>query len=145
MSSGSGNSTDMAVLADSPKGPLKGLEEPASSRPRRKWVLPAAAAGLLLGLGIGLAVGLPLAFSNKRRAEAVELSAGGGNVENLKGTTRTYYLAADPIDWDYAPAGKNLCNGKPFDDDAQLYTSKGLGSKYKKAVYRQYKDDSFQV
>lgn len=148
MSSGSGNSTDMAVSSDSPKGPLKGLEEPASSRPTKKWVLPAAAAGLLLlGLGIGLAIGLPLAFSNnnKRRAEAVELSAGYGGMENLKGTTRTYYLAADPIDWDYAPAGKNLCNGKPFDEDAQLYTSKGIGSKYKKAVYRQYTDDSFKV
>jgi hephaestin len=145
MSSGSGNSTDMAVLADSPaKGPLKGLEEP-TSKPRKKWVLPAAAAGLLLlGLGIGLAIGLPLAFSNKRRAEAVELSAGGSGAA-VKGTTRTYYLAADPIDWDYAPAGKNLCNGQPFDEEAQLYTSKGVGSKYRKAVYRQYKDDSFQV
>jgi hypothetical protein len=139
----SNESTDMKVATDSPR---KGLEEPTLQT--KRWILPTAAVGLLLlGLGIGLAIGLPLAFKNKREAQqAVQLSAGNGNgVLNLKGTTRTYYLAADPIDWDYAPAGKNLCNGKPFDEEAQLYTKKGIGSKYTKAVYRQYKDDSFKV
>lgn len=137
----SSESTDMKVVTDSPG---KGLEEPTLKT--KRWILPTAAVGLLLlGLGIGLAIGLPLAFKNKREAQqAVQLSAGNG-VLNLKGTTRTYYLAADPITWDYAPAGKNLCNGKPFDEEAQLYTTKGIGSKYKKAVYRQYKDDSFKV
>jgi hephaestin len=137
----SSESTDMKVVNDSPR---KGLEEPTLQT--KRWILPTAAVGLLLlGLGIGLAIGLPLAFKNKRQAQqAVQLSAGDG-VLNLQGTTRTYYLAADPITWDYAPAGKNLCNGKPFDEEAQLYTSKGIGSKYKKAVYRQYKDDSFKV
>ncbi|MDQ1567120.1 MAG: hypothetical protein QOF96_2000, partial [Actinomycetota bacterium] len=24
------------------------------------------------------------------------------------GRTRIYYIAADPVDWDYAPSGKNL-------------------------------------
>lgn len=134
------SSADMKAVLDSPTA--KGLEEPTT---RKRWFLPVAGVGLLLlGLGIGLAIGLPIAFKNKSQQQAVELSAGAG-LANLKGTTRTYYLAADPIDWDYAPAGKNLCNGQPFDEDQQLYTKKGIGSKYKKAVYRQYKDDSFKV
>lgn len=124
---------------------IKGPPE-ASLLSRRRWVLPVAGVGLLLlGLGIGLAIGLPLALNNKRnKPTAVDLTS-EDSVLNLKGTTRTYYLAADPIDWDFAPAGKNLCTGKPFDEEAQLYTKKGIGSKYKKAVYRQYTDESFKV
>jgi hypothetical protein len=30
------------------------------------------------------------------------------------GTTRTYYVAADEVVWDYAPTGINLTEGRPF-------------------------------
>jgi hypothetical protein len=138
-------SPDMKIVADSPG---KSLEEPRlSTRKRTRLLLAAGGLGLLLlGLGIGLAIGLPLAVQNKRRADALLLSAGVGGLQALRGTTRTYYLAADPISWDYAPAGKNLCTGKPFEGEDELkYTKQGIGTKYKKAVYRQYTDGSFKV
>jgi hypothetical protein len=144
--SGSELSTDIKVVNDNSPG--KGLAEPRLSTRRRTHLLLAAGGLglLLLGLGVGLAIGLPLAMQNKRRADALQLSAGGSGIQALKGTTRTYYLAAEPIDWDYAPAGKNLCTGKAFESEDELkYTKQGIGTKYKKAVYRQYKDDSFKV
>ena len=137
----------MAVYPDQS---VKGGDAKLTAPPKRRGLLYAAAGAglLLLGLGIGLAIGLPLAFKNKNssKGEAVQLSAGGdGSVNQIKGTTRTFYLAADPIDWDYVPSRKNLCTNQAFTDESALYVSKGIGTKYKKAVYRQYKDESFKV
>lgn len=57
----------------------------------------------------------------------------------------TYYIAADQIVWNYAPAGVNLCTGEEFTGDATLWTQLGVGSNYTKAQYRQYTDASFQT
>ena len=62
------------------------------------------------------------------------------------GKTRTYYIAADEVEWNYAPAGRDEAMGMPFDDISKLYTQPGphrIGSVYKKAVYREYTDASF--
>jgi len=62
------------------------------------------------------------------------------------GATRTYYLAADEIDWNYAPADHDHMTGKPYDERARYYTEKGpdrIGPIYRKAVYREYTDASF--
>src|SRR6185436_14298699 len=32
------------------------------------------------------------------------------------GTRRTYYIAADELPWDYAPADSNLITGKPWSE-----------------------------
>ena len=32
------------------------------------------------------------------------------------GKTRTYYVAADEVNWDYAPSGRDEAMGMPFDD-----------------------------
>ena len=59
---------------------------------------------------------------------------------------RTYYIAADEVTWDYAPAGRDLITGKPFDARASMWTVPGkhrLGSRYKKALYREYTDATF--
>ena len=32
------------------------------------------------------------------------------------GRTRTYYVAADEVNWNYAPAGRDEAMGMPFDD-----------------------------
>lgn len=64
----------------------------------------------------------------------------------LHGKTRTYYIAADEVAWDYAPAGKNLITGQPFDDKAKTYVQSGperIGKVYLKALYREYTDDTF--
>jgi manganese oxidase len=60
--------------------------------------------------------------------------------------TRTYYIAADEVMWDYAPTGMNLTEGRPFNDDEKLYMEVGktvIGRKVKKAIYRGYTDGTF--
>jgi FtsP/CotA-like multicopper oxidase with cupredoxin domain len=63
-----------------------------------------------------------------------------------KGKTRTYYIAADELDWDYAPSGINLMTNKPFEGIAKSYMEHGshrIGHIYKKAIYREYTDATF--
>ena len=44
------------------------------------------------------------------------------------GKTRTYYVAADEVNWDYAPYGRDEAMGMPFDEIAKLYTESGPSS-----------------
>ncbi|MGC1617771.1 MAG: multicopper oxidase domain-containing protein [Candidatus Acidiferrum sp.] len=62
------------------------------------------------------------------------------------GKTRTYYVAADEVNWDYAPTGRDEAMGHPFDALQKGYTDSGphrIGRIYKKAIYREYTDDTF--
>src|SRR5215218_124652 len=62
------------------------------------------------------------------------------------GKTRTYYIAADPVDWDYAPRGVSEISGKPFNEDEDVFVGQGkhrIGKIYRKALYREYTDDRF--
>jgi Putative multicopper oxidases len=62
------------------------------------------------------------------------------------GQTRTYFIAADEVVWDYAPSDLNQITGKDFDAIASLFVKKGpqtLGHIYKKAIYREYTDATF--
>ncbi|HXW13398.1 MAG TPA: hypothetical protein VEN79_02720, partial [Terriglobia bacterium] len=64
------------------------------------------------------------------------------------GKTRTYYVAADEVNWDYAPSGRDQAMGCPFDEIAKGYTEPGphrIGRVYKKAIYREYTDASFST
>ncbi|XP_043114841.1 hephaestin-like protein 1a [Puntigrus tetrazona] len=61
---------------------------------------------------------------------------------------RTYYMAIREEDWDYAPSGRNLINNRSVEQDehASGFLSSGstrIGSVYKKALYRQYTDESY--
>lgn len=63
-----------------------------------------------------------------------------------KGVTRTYYVAADEVAWNYAPSGRDEAMGMPFDAIDKTFTQSGphrIGSVYKKAIYRQYTDATF--
>ncbi|MDA7940732.1 MAG: multicopper oxidase domain-containing protein [Nitrosopumilus sp.] len=65
---------------------------------------------------------------------------------SYEGTTRTYYIAADEVMWDYAPAGINMITGGEFGDDEAVFVDTAenhVGSTYKKAVYRAYTDATF--
>lgn len=65
---------------------------------------------------------------------------------NYQGQTRTYYIAADEVKWDFAPTGINQITGKPFDDTANVYMENGndrIGKVSVKAVYREYTDGTF--
>ena len=62
------------------------------------------------------------------------------------GTTRTYYLAADEVVWDYAPAGRNQITGEPFGEIEQTYLKNApnrIGPKNLKCLYRGYTDAGF--
>ncbi|HLX83424.1 MAG TPA: multicopper oxidase domain-containing protein [Terriglobales bacterium] len=59
---------------------------------------------------------------------------------------RTYYVAADEVDWDYAPGGVNKMMGMKFDGYSKVFVERGphrIGSVYRKAIYREYTDESF--
>ena len=62
------------------------------------------------------------------------------------GRTRTYYIAADEVTWDYAPGGINQITGKPFGDAESFWVASGprqIGKVVKKALYREYSDATF--
>ena len=67
---------------------------------------------------------------------------------SASGTVRTYYIAADEIEWDYAPMNVDMMTGKPFDGYSKMFVEQGptrIGQKFKKAVFREYTDDTFQA
>lgn len=62
------------------------------------------------------------------------------------GKVRTYYVAADEVDWDYAPDGINKMMGMKFDGYAATFMQRGahsIGKVYRKAIYREYTDATF--
>ncbi len=67
--------------------------------------------------------------------------------------TRTYYIAADEADWDYAPKGVNQITGRPFGVSDPPYTTNvfvergkdRIGRVYLKARYREYTDGTFSA
>jgi hephaestin len=62
--------------------------------------------------------------------------------------TRTYYVAADEVQWNYAPLGHNGVTGEPYGDRENTFVANGpdrIGSTYRKALYREYTDASFST
>jgi manganese oxidase len=65
------------------------------------------------------------------------------------GVARIYYIAADEIEWNYAPQGNSVEMGMPGMDMAAASdiflktTDDHIGSIYRKAVYIQYTDETF--
>jgi hypothetical protein len=73
-------------------------------------------------------------------------NAVGGGAFHSDGITRTYYISADEVSWNYAPDGRDDITGKPFDDVADTYVKRGpgrIGSTYLKCIYRGYTDSTF--
>lgn len=67
---------------------------------------------------------------------------------HFSGNVRTYYVAAEEVDWDYAPSGWDIWLSVPVKNyspraDAGDYNDFSIGTKWRKAVYRGYKDASF--
>ena len=64
----------------------------------------------------------------------------------VPGVTRTYYVAADEVVWDYAPGQMDHAMGEAIDARAQVFLEKGedrLGKVYLKALYREYTNGDF--
>ncbi|KAJ3341544.1 hephaestin-like 1 [Gonapodya sp. JEL0774] len=99
--------------------------------------------------------------SFRKRAEAplsgpkIELNAENVHCPSLNGTARTtckvrtYYIAAEETEWDYAPSGYDHVSGNPLvleKDTAGVFTLHApnkIGSRYIKALYYEYTDDTF--
>uniref|UniRef100_A0A7N5J8N3 Ceruloplasmin n=1 Tax=Ailuropoda melanoleuca TaxID=9646 RepID=A0A7N5J8N3_AILME len=76
---------------------------------------------------------LPLIF-------LVFISSPGGAID------RHYSIGIKETTWNYAPTGKNMINGKEFLSHKYLQRSQDrIGSVYKKALYFQYTNDTFQT
>lgn len=74
------------------------------------------------------------------------LSAAQATPATSAGKVRTYYIAADEVEWDYAPDGVNKMMGMKFDGYAATFMHRGehsIGKVYRKAVYREYTDATF--
>lgn len=62
------------------------------------------------------------------------------------GVVRTYYIAADEVDWDYVPGDTNRMTGLPLGEPEALSAVSGpdrIGHVYRKSLYRAYTDSSF--
>jgi manganese oxidase len=76
----------------------------------------------------------------------VAQSAPARAADHSSGKTRTYYVAADEVEWNYAPSGRDEAMGMPFDSVAQSFAESGphqIGRINKKAIYREYTDGTF--
>lgn len=105
------------------------------ARPRDRLVVP-----LLAGctLGLGACADDPVAPAATAPVSSVSAAL----------RTRTYYVAADLVVWDYAPSGMNRVSGQPFTEEEALFATQDaartrIGRRYRKALYREYTDASF--
>ena len=65
--------------------------------------------------------------------------------EPLTGETRVYYIAADEVEWNYAPAGNVLFDLQCCGDDTP-WLERGRDARppiFKKAIFREYTDETF--
>ena len=53
--------------------------------------------------------------------------------------TREYYIAAEAVDWDYAPSGKDLTHDGPLSEDVRDHT------RWRKVRYIEYEKDDFKT
>jgi FtsP/CotA-like multicopper oxidase with cupredoxin domain len=64
------------------------------------------------------------------------------------GKIRTYFIAAVETEWNYVPTGMDQMTGKPFEGETKIWTERGkdrIGTIYRKAVYREYTDETFRT
>lgn len=85
------------------------------------------------------------------KAAEVRIRAGTGKMNpsvheaEKPGVVRTYFIAADEVDWDYTPRGRNLA-GLPHVETAEDEAGAGAGHRvYHKAIYREYTDPTFKT
>ncbi len=144
----------VAVTFESLAAVLAGAVLMRRSRSARRagWVHVAAGA-VLFAAGAGW-TGVAAAGNTDAMAESAESEMAGsaywqqvgGEPFHGDGVTRTYYIGADPVVWDYAPDKRNDITGRPFDEAADVFVRSGpgrIGSRYVKCLYRGYTDPTF--
>ena len=78
-------------------------------------------------------------------ASAVVLTGSASPRPAATGVSRTYYVAADEVDWDYAPADSDLTMGQPLPKAVFAVTNAPpvVARVMRKAIYREYTDSTF--
>ncbi len=61
--------------------------------------------------------------------------------------TRTYYIAADEVTWDYVPGGRDEIAGQVYADTAFFARAlaRPVSTQYHKVLYREYTDSTFRT
>lgn len=68
-----------------------------------------------------------------------------GRATSPHGIVRTYCIAAEEVDWDYTPGGRNLA-GLQHVESAEDESGASMRHRtYHKAIYREYTDSTFKV
>ena len=104
----------------------------------KRYILIFALIGTAMGLALGLTLVRPTMHVHSSGENAIPNAA--------PGKTRTYYIAADQVQWDYAPSGINQITGEAFGDDENVFVENGpdrIGSVYLKSQYQEYTDATF--
>lgn len=79
-------------------------------------------------------------------AAATAAALGCSAMSAPSGVVRTYYIAADEVEWNFAPSGRNLISGEPWDSIQRPFVEPGplhVGLRARKALYREYTDSTF--
>ena len=66
--------------------------------------------------------------------------------EAARAAERTHYIAAEEVDWDYAPAGYDRMMDQAFTADQAVFVENGdgqIGRVYRKVIYREYAHETF--
>jgi len=107
---------------------------------RRKYIRVVLAGFLML-----TAIAVPAQMSEGTAPESGKMSTQPVSETQKHGVVRTYYIAADEVDWDYTPHGRHLA-GVPHretgDDESGAGTQHRI---YHKAIYREYTDATFKT
>jgi len=99
----------------------------------------------LCGTAIFLCVGVCALRAQPAQSAGSHTSVVAPQAIPRHGVVRTYYIAAEEVDWDYTPHGRNI-DGVPRVESVE--DEKGSGTRhriYHKAVYREYTDATFQT
>jgi hypothetical protein len=98
---------------------------------------------LILCLTAVFVFGLAAEITYAQTPQPVASGATSPAANSPHSVVRTYYIAAEEVDWDYTPKGRNL-TGLPHAETGE--DESGLEMKhriYHKAIYREYTDSSF--
>jgi len=102
---------------------------------------------------LGLVVGF-VVVASACGSSGTGTMAGAQSMPAGSGQTRTYYVAADEVTWDYVPGGIDGLKNAPFQQLGFFKAgqpagappkSRPVGTTYVKAVYREYTDATFKT
>ena len=107
--------------------------------------MPLLARLALLGLCLSGVAAMPVPPGAVPRDTTRRMAGPGPRHAPPRPRTRTYYIAADQVPWDYVPGGVNGITGAPYADTAFFSGAapRPVSTVYQKVLYRAYTDSTF--